>query len=118
MRDERAFLSDMIDSARQVQRYVAGRTYQDFQLDEVLQDAVSHRLEIIGEAASQVPATTRQLIPALPWKSIINMRSILIHAYFQRSLPVVWDTANNNMAAVVWELESYLKSTHQPPPQP
>jgi len=42
---------------------------------------VIRRLEIIGEAAKNVPRNVRKEHPEIPWKHIAGMRDILIHAY-------------------------------------
>jgi len=44
-------------------------------------DAVCRNLESIGEAASKLDAEFRQLRGEVPWRSIINARNLLIHAY-------------------------------------
>ena len=49
----------------------------------LLVDAVCRNLEIIGEAASKLDPAFKQAHPELPWRSIIDTRNILIHAYDQ-----------------------------------
>jgi hypothetical protein len=39
-------------------------------------------LEIIGEAATQLPEETHASIPNVPWAGVRGMRNRLIHAYF------------------------------------
>jgi uncharacterized protein with HEPN domain len=43
------------------------------------QDAVIHRLEIIGEAASKVSQETRQKYPSIPWQAMKSTRNVAIH---------------------------------------
>jgi len=42
---------------------------------------VTRALEIIGEAARQVPAEVQQQYPQLPWQEMIAMRNVVIHEY-------------------------------------
>ena len=49
----------------------------------VVVDAVCRNLEIIGEAASKLDPEFRQDHVEAPWRSIINTRNLLIHAYDQ-----------------------------------
>ncbi|MEX2473205.1 MAG: HepT-like ribonuclease domain-containing protein [Gemmatimonadota bacterium] len=70
MKDARIFLVDILERARRVERYAAdGR--EALQNSDLLQDAVLRNLEIIGEAAKQVPSEYRERCPSkmagFPW---------------------------------------------------
>ena len=52
-------------------------------------DAVCRNLEILGEAAAKLDSAFRQAHPEIPWRSIIDTRNILIHAYDQVKPPVL-----------------------------
>src|SRR5213080_4106545 len=108
MRDERALLWDMVESARQVQAYIAGKTVQQFQTDLMFQDAVVRRIQIIGEAAYQLPQTTRERISAIPWRQIIDMRHVLVHSYSQISMQKIWETATSDLSPLMQALEPFL----------
>ncbi len=58
-RDVRLFLLDIIACIDKVERYVSGVSYSDFESDDMLIDAVVRNLEVIGEAARQVPDEIR-----------------------------------------------------------
>jgi len=47
-------------------------------------------IEIIGEAAPQITAPTRQELAAIHWNSIVAMRNRLVHAYFSINLDILW----------------------------
>ena len=46
-----AYLLDMLLAARKVMKYTQGVDFERFDRDEVLQDAIMRRIQIIGEAA-------------------------------------------------------------------
>ncbi|MEK7165908.1 MAG: HepT-like ribonuclease domain-containing protein [Patescibacteria group bacterium] len=50
--------------------------------DEVLQRAFARSLEIIGEAAKNVPEEYRRQHSEVDWKSLAGLRDKLIHHYF------------------------------------
>jgi uncharacterized protein with HEPN domain len=54
-------------------------------------------LEIIGEAAGQLPESIRSEASEIEWRKIVGIRNILIHEYFGVSLPVVWDIVCNKL---------------------
>ncbi|WP_321418568.1 DUF86 domain-containing protein [uncultured Methanomethylovorans sp.] len=70
--------------------FVSDCTFEDFIGDTKTQYAVIRALEIIGEAAKNVPEDIRQKYPSIPWKDLAGIRDKLIHAYFGVNLEVVW----------------------------
>ena len=61
------------------------------------QDAVVRNLEVIGEAASRLPDSTRSAAGGIEWRKIIGLRNILAHEYFGISLPVIWDLTQKKL---------------------
>ncbi|WP_349257860.1 DUF86 domain-containing protein [Iamia sp.] len=51
--------------------------------------ALTKLVEIVGEAAKQVTATTRALHPDVPWSAAARMRDRLVHHYFDIDLDVL-----------------------------
>ena len=65
-RDDASLLWDMLQAARKVRQFVAGKTFYDYGRDEVLQAAVERKLEIVGEAARAVSDEFQQKHPEVP----------------------------------------------------
>ena len=80
-RGELPYLRHMLDAAGRIQSYVAGVSRQEFDDDHEKQDAVVRQLEILGEAASQVPEKVRLGRRDVPGSTAVGMRNRLIHAY-------------------------------------
>ena len=89
-RDYKLFLSDILESIKRIEEYTAGLTFEDFEKNNIVSDAVVRNLEIIGEAAKNIPSEIAQRSPLIPWKKIIGFRNIVIHAYFTVDLKNVW----------------------------
>jgi len=53
------YLWDMLDAARAVSEFVAGRSLEDYLADRMLRGAVERHVEIIGEAARNVSQALR-----------------------------------------------------------
>ena len=51
-------------------------------------------MEIIGEAARQLPESLLARYPELPWHEMIGMRNVVIHEYFGVDYEVLWRTVN------------------------
>ncbi len=110
--DDEALVLDMLIAARQATKYVAGVTVEEYYGDEVLQDALMHQVQIIGEAASRVSAPFRDGHPEIPWADIVGMRHRLVHDYRRINRDVVWKVANDDLPALIAVLEPLV------PPEP
>jgi uncharacterized protein with HEPN domain len=89
-RDCKVILDDVSLAVHRIARYLDGVSRQQFDADGRTQDAVIRNLEIIGEAVKHIPADIRQLAPRVAWRKIAGLRDILIHAYFNVDLDLVW----------------------------
>jgi uncharacterized protein with HEPN domain len=45
-------------------------------------DATVRNLELLGEAANQLPDAVRAKAPEVEWRKLIGLRNILVHSYF------------------------------------
>ena len=111
-RSDLLYLGDMLDHARRARAQLAGITRERFESDETLQIVVMHRLRIIGEAATKVPAQTRAAHPEIAWARIAGMRHKIVHDYFQINMDVVWDAVINDLPDLIAALEKFT------PPEP
>ena len=64
-----------------IQFYIKGMSKDDFLKNKLVQDAVIRNLEIIGEAAKQIPEDLRKRYPGIEWKKMAGLRDVLIHNY-------------------------------------
>lgn len=89
MRSDRDRLTDVLESIERIERHTsAGR--QVFDTDELIQVWVVRHLQIIGEAVSHLSEDLLIRFADVPWRSIIGMRHILVHGYFDVDLDLVW----------------------------
>ncbi len=101
-------LLHMRDFARKAIRLTEGKTRADLENDEVLQLAVTHLLELIGEAASHVSPEVQHHYPEVPWVKIIGTRNRLIHGYDYVDYDILWDTLTTNLPKLLTQLERIL----------
>jgi uncharacterized protein with HEPN domain len=57
-------------------------------------------LEVIGEAAKNIPEEVRANSPTIEWKKIAGLRDILIHEYFGIDGEIVWDIVQNKLPSL------------------
>jgi uncharacterized protein with HEPN domain len=96
-RDFRLYLDDMLDAIHQIRSYLQGMDEAAFAADRKTQDAVIRNLEIIGEAARNLPDNITQTAPEIEWRKVKGLRNILIHEYFGVNLPIIWDIVQNRL---------------------
>ena len=89
MKDVSAYLKHIRESIVKIEKYTEGGQ-KTFLEDTMIQDSVIRNLEIIGEAARNLPVDLRKSHPEVPWRSITGMRNVLIHEYFGVDLDIVW----------------------------
>lgn len=103
-----AYLYDILESAKAILDYLAGKTWDEFSKDALLQDAVVRRLEIIGEAAGRVSAETQKKYSYIPWMAMRGTRNRVIHGYDSVQLDIVWDIAQDDLPGLIGELKKLL----------
>ncbi|HEX2988648.1 MAG TPA: DUF86 domain-containing protein [Chloroflexota bacterium] len=90
-------IDDMLESIERILRYTSGMDFAAFKSDERTIDAVMHNVEIIGEAARHIPAAVEAHNPAIPWTKMRGMRNLLIHQYSDVSIPILWQTVQEDI---------------------
>ena len=96
-RDVTLFLYDILECIEKIERYVLGMSYKDFENDERTIDAVIRNLEIIGEAARNIPPKLRDKYSGIPWRRIVGLRNVVIHEYFGVDLENIWEIIANDL---------------------
>ncbi len=99
-RDWRLYADDIVEACEKVRRFIAGMSFESFASDERTRDAVVRNLEVIGEAAKNLPDEVIARASEVEWRKIRGMRDVLAHGYFGLELKVVWSTAITKLDAL------------------
>lgn len=108
MEHDKVYAKHILDAITSIEKFLAGKNYEIFCEDELLQNGVIRELEIIGEAVKHISDGFKSAIPGLPWKDIAGMRDKLIHDYFSVDLDAVWKAATKDVEELKTEI---LKKT-------
>ncbi|MDD3856700.1 MAG: DUF86 domain-containing protein [Methanoculleus sp.] len=109
MRDGNERLLDMLEAIEEIERY-AIRGREAFLQDELVQVWMVHHLQVIGEAAARLPSDLRSASPGVPWKQVIGLRNILVHAYFRVDPDEIWVVVDRDIPALREEVVTLLST--------
>ena len=93
MRREELTLTDIVEAANAIGRFLDDVEKEDFLNDDLRQSAVLQKLTVIGEAAARLPADFQERHSTIEWRDIIGFRNIAVHEYFSVNWETVWVTA-------------------------
>ncbi len=112
LKDDWVYIAHMRDMGLQALEIVAGKSRQDFDNDIVLRLALTHLVQVIGEAAQQVSKELQATYPEVPWHEIIGMRNRIVHDYLNVDEDVVWQVVQDDLPQLVHALEQILPSEY------
>jgi uncharacterized protein with HEPN domain len=100
-RDVALYLDDMIEACRRIGQYTQGLSRATLVSGTMPHDAVLRNLEVLGEAAKNVPADVRGLHHEIPWRRITGLRDVLAHAYFGIDDDIVWSVVAEEVPSLL-----------------
>jgi uncharacterized protein with HEPN domain len=102
------YIKDILQNMRDAEEFIRDMPYEQFLGDKRTFNAVVRSLEVIGEAAKNVPDEVRAKYPMVPWKEMAGMRDKVIHFYFGVDREAVWLAVNDRIPAVKPLVEQIL----------
>lgn len=113
MRHEKLYLSDIVEAAGAIERFLMGQDFDEFEQNEMLNSAVLQKLTIIGEAAARLPKDFTARFPDVPWTDIISFRNIAVHEYFAIRWDIAWIAATEEVPFLKEQIEKILTDEFQ-----
>jgi uncharacterized protein with HEPN domain len=107
-RDYTLYLQDILDCVEKIDEFVGDMDYKEFVEDDKTSSAVVRKLEIMGEAAKNIPQELRQNYKEIPWSDIAKMRDKIIHFYFGVDYEIVWKVIKERLPTLKQQIERIL----------
>ena len=88
------YVGHMLDMAKKAVAKITGMARETYDADENLRLAMTHLVQVIGEAARTFPASSPR--PSrIPWADIIGMRHKVVHDYLGVDEDIVWQVVRS-----------------------
>ena len=96
----KARIEDILEFAETVSAIVS-EGQDKFYSNKVSQLALERLIISIGESCSKITSDFQNAHPEIPWRDIIGMRNLLIHAYHRIEISQVWKAASEDIPTLV-----------------
>ncbi len=103
------FIEDILNAIRETTTFTQDMSFQNFAQDPRTVNAVIRSLEVIGEAAKNIPHEIRRKTVTIPWRRMAGMRDKLIHDYFGVDLEIVWAVVKEELPPLQAQLQALLQ---------
>ena len=115
-KDPLVFVIHIIESIKNIESFMDKISKNNFFKNKEKQSAVIRQIEVVGEAAKNLPAEFRIKYKNIPWKDIVGMRDKLMHHYFGINLKIVWKTVKEdipNLKDKILEIKKILEAENK-----
>jgi uncharacterized protein with HEPN domain len=107
--NHRLYVEDIFEAVNKIERYTKGLNFDAFVGNDMIVDAVVRNLQIIGEAAKNIPEDVRNQHSEIPWKRMIGLRNIAVHEYFGVDLGIIWEIVTKNLPETKPKIKTILE---------
>lgn len=112
-RPPEAYLTDVRSFAEDIERFLRGRTFQDFVDDGMFRAAVERKLQNIGEALVQLSRLSEPMASQIPrHRQLIGLRNVLVHGYSGLNDLEIWEGLQQHLPLL---LEAAIRLAPTPP---
>jgi len=107
------FLEHMVESINDIESFSRGVSKEELGKNREKLNAIVRSIEIIGEAAKNIPISFKKEHPKVSWKEIVGARDVLIHHYFGIDLNILWEIIKKDIPILKKQIieikEKFLK---------
>jgi uncharacterized protein with HEPN domain len=99
------YVGHMLDMAQKAVGKTQALSRSTYEADENLRLALTHLVQIIGEAARNVSRDFCDEHTEIPWADIIGMRHKVVHDYLGVDEDIVWQVVTEDLPKLVSALQ-------------
>lgn len=106
------YVGHMLDMARKAVDKTTGLPRETYDADENLRLALTHLVQVIGEAARHVSREFTLAHPEIAWSEIVGMRHKVVHDYLGIDEDIVWQVVSGDLQKLVSALEPLMRPSN------
>lgn len=99
----------ILESIQNLEGYVIDINEQDYESSVEKQDAVEHRLQVIGQAIIQLPEEIKNQHPEIEWPKIAGLRNRIVHEYLDIDHGLIWKIVTESLPEFKKQITALLK---------
>jgi len=96
-REIRHFAQDILDAIDVVDKAIQGKSFADFQKDDIFRLGTERAIEIISEASRHIPDDLKALRTEVPWQRVKAIGNVLRHEYHGLSDTIIWTAVKDEL---------------------
>jgi len=105
---DKKYLEHILENIGKIELSTKGLSLEDFKHNDDLMDATIRRVEIIGEAVKNLSNEIREKNIDIEWKKIAGTRDVLIHAYFDVEVDLLWGIIKEDLSELKGKIKAIL----------
>lgn len=91
------FIKHIIENISDIENFSKNLSKENFLNNKEKQNAIIRSLEVIGEAAKNIPLEIKTKYPNIPWKEMSGTRDKISHHYFGVDIELIWKIVKENL---------------------
>jgi uncharacterized protein with HEPN domain len=105
----KTFLYDIQQACLSLESFTQGKTFEEYQQNELLRAGVERKLMVVGEAIYQILRLSPDFeLRISQSRQIIGFRNVLVHGYFAVEDETVWGIVKNDIPLLAKEVNHLL----------
>ena len=108
MKDERVYLSHILESLDAIRSYKA-EDRDIFFNDRKTRKATLRELQELAESTRRLPSSLKARYPEIPWHDIAGFRNVLVHNYLGLKTSRIWDIIERDLPVLRTAIELMLR---------
>ena len=114
MRRDLLLLREMREAALAIRDLVGERSTEQVEDDSMRRSAILWHFTVLGEAASQVTAETKDAWPDIARRAATRLRNRIVHGYWDLDVEMLVATAADDLPQMIKQLELVLSTSSGP----
>ncbi|MDR0828787.1 MAG: DUF86 domain-containing protein [Prevotellaceae bacterium] len=103
---DKSRLEHIIEAIDFAIEFTQGVSFDEYQKNNMMRFAVVKNLEILGEASYKLTNEFTTAHSEVEWKTIIKLRHVLVHGYYQLEDIVIWEIVQNDLPPLKEQIQN------------